>query len=235
MRKSVKILLLFIFVLTSLSSYAWKVKSDTTLYAGVWGGPSYAKVMGYIGTTPLWGRAYGLQFCYQPNREISLKTGIGFIQKGFIAELEYFDAHYSSIGYYSTSYTFNYLNIPLGFSYNLGRNKFNVYLSLGFDVDILLKERTYAINLPTSVNGNDVQRIVIQNTDIYKKFNLGVYIGGGIEYRIKPNIIAFADAKYMHGLNNILDVNTRYIVKQRPIVASIGIKFGIPLQYSVSD
>jgi hypothetical protein len=233
MKKSVKILLLFVFVLTSLSTYAWKAKSDTTLYAGVWGGPSYAKITGYSGSTPLWGRSWGLQLCYQPNREISIKTGFGLIQKGFFSELEYFDVYNNSIGYYSTAYAFNYLNIPLGFSYNLGRNKFNIYLSAGFDIDLLLKQRTYAVNLPTSVSGNDVIGLDRENTDTYKLLNLGVYIGGGLEYRIKPNIIVFADSKYMHGLNNILAVNSIYNIKQRPLVFSIGIKFGIPVTYSV--
>jgi len=174
-----------------------------------------------------------LQFCYQPNREISLKTGFGFIQKGFISDLEYFDIYNNSIGFFPTNYAFNYLNVPLGFSYNLGRKKFNIYISAGFDIDLLLKQRTYAVNLPSSFNGNEVVNFNSENTDSYKKINFGVYIGGGLEYRIKPNIIVFADLKYMHGINNILDVSSIYNVKQRPVVAGIGLKIGIPLRYSV--
>ncbi len=229
------LLLITFFVLSSLNSFAWRAKSDTTIYAGAWGGVSYAKIMGYTQpTTPLIGKAFGLQFCYQPNREITLKTGFAFIPKGFIKENEYFDIYNTSVGFYETDYNFNYLNIPLGFSYNLGRNKFNIYLSAGVDIDILLKESTMAKNLPERVNGIEVVNFNSDNTELYKKLNFGVYIGGGIDYRIKPNIIAFADIKYMVGLNNILAGNSIYIFKQRPVVVGIGIKFGIPLKYSVA-
>lgn len=223
-----------IFILCSLSSYAWKAKSDTTLYAGVWGGASYAKITGYTQTTtPLIGKAFGLQFCYQPSREITIKTGVGFIPKGFIKETEYFDIYNNSVGLFETAYSFDYVNVPLGFSYNLGRRKFNIYLSGGIDIDILLKQSTFAKNLPEQVNGNEVVRFDSENTDLYKKLNFGLYVGGGIEYRIKPNIIVFADVKYMHGLNNILAVDSDYIFKQRPVVAGIGLRIGIPVKYSV--
>lgn len=233
MKVKSKILIFLVLSFVNISSYAWKAKSDTTVYAGVWGGMSYANISGYSYTSTLWGKDWGLQFCYQPNREISLKTGFGFIQKGFISDFEYFDIYYNSIGFFPTIFAFKYLNIPLGFSYNLGRNKFNIYISAGLDIDILLRQKTSAINLPTTYNGNEVENIETDNTDSYKMLNFGVYIGGGLEYRIKPNIIVFADMKYMHGINNILDVSSIYNVKQRPMVAGIGIKIGIPLRYSV--
>lgn len=232
--KSIKHTFFFVvFMSVCFSANAWKARSDTTIYAGAWGGASYAKIMGYTGTTPLMGKAFGFQFCFQPNREISLKTGIGFIPKGFTKDYEYFDIYNNSVGFFATNYQFNYLNVPIGFSYNLGRNKFNVYLSLGIDIDILMKQITTAPLLPTLVNGNEVVNINTGNTDIYKLINLGVHVGGGVEYRIKPNIIAFADVKYMHGLNNILSVESIYSLKQRPLVVGIGFRIGIPLTTSV--
>ena len=224
-------------MLISISTFAWKVKSDSTLYVGAWGGASYARIMGYTSTTtPLLGNSFGMKLWLQPNREFSINTGIAFIQKGYLADMEYFNEYGTSIGYYSTNYKFNYLNIPLGLNYNLGRNKFNVYLSAGIDIDILLKEHTYFTqDVPYKVDGILINRIDDSFTNLYKKFNFGVYIGGGIEYRFKPNIIAFADVKYMHGTNNIVNVNSYLILKHRPILVGLGIRFGIPITYGYYD
>jgi hypothetical protein len=227
---------IIIIIFASLNTYAWKVKSDSTIYAGAWGGTSYANIMGYTNpTTPIYGNAFGLRFWFQPTREFSLSTGLGFIQKGFSTDVEYYDTYSNSVGFYGTNFDFNYLNIPLGLNYNLGRNRFNIYLSAGIDIDILLKEITYSALVPPSQNGVDIVNDYIENTDIYKTLNFGVYLGGGFEYRFKPNIIAFADVKYMHGMNNIIDVNSIYIIKQRPVVFGIGVRFGIPITYGYYD
>ncbi|PLX07560.1 MAG: hypothetical protein C0596_11600 [Marinilabiliales bacterium] len=232
----VKILLLAFVLFISTNTFAWKLRTDTLVYAGAWGGASYSRIMGYTSTTsPLIGNAFGVKFWLQPKREFSFNTGIGFIQKGFISDIEYFDIYASSVGYYPTNYTFNYINIPIGLNYNLGQNKFNVYLSAGIDIDILLKQETFSPTLPVESNGVEVVNINAENTDMYKKLNFGVYIGGGIEYRIKPNFTAFADIKYMHGTNNILDVNSIYNLKQRPVIFGIGIRVGIPVTIGYYD
>ncbi len=232
-----KALVIFIGLTLSLSTYAWKLRTDSLVYAGAWGGASYAKIMGYTTPTkPLLGNAFGVKVWLQPTREFSINTGLAFIQKGFVADMEYFNIYNTSIGYFPTNYSFNYLNIPLGLNYNLGRNKFNIYLSAGIDIDFLLEEHTfYSQEVPYKVDGIEINRIDANHTDIYKKFNFGVYIGGGIEYRFKPNIIVFTDVKYMHGTNNILNVNSIYNLKQRPIVVGIGIRFGIPVTIGYYD
>ncbi len=231
-----KLLILIALSVLALNTFAWKIKSDSTIYAGAWGGASYAKIMGYPGTSPLMGSAYGVKFWLQPNREFSFNTGIGFIQKGYVGPMEYFNIYNSSVGSFDTNFKFNYLNIPLGLNYNLGRKKFNIYLSAGIDIDILLKQQTYHTSLvPEKMNNIEIVRIDSDNTEIYKKFNFGVYIGGGLEYRFKPNFIVFADVKYMHGTNDILNVNSIYILKQRPIVFGLGIRIGIPVTYGYYD
>jgi len=230
-----KLLILIALSLLVLNTFAWKIKSDSTIYAGAWGGASYAKIMGYAGTTPLMGSAFGVKFWLQPNREFSFSTGIGFIQKGYVAQVKYLNVYSDSIGMFDTNFKFNYLNIPFGVNYNLGRNKFNVYLSAGIDIDILLKQTTFCPNLPISVDGAGIINTNGENTEIYKKLNFGIYIGGGLEYRFKPNFIVFADVKYMHGINDILDVNSIYILKQRPIVFGLGIRIGIPVTYGYYD
>jgi hypothetical protein len=236
-KRVIHILLIALGLLFSVNSFAWKLRTDTLVYAGAWGGASYARLMGYTQPTfPLTGSAYGVKFWLQPTREYSISTGIALINKGYMAEIEHFNIYNNSIGFFPTNYSFSYLNIPFSLNYNLGRNRFNIYLKAGIDIDILLKQHSYSTSqVPEKVDGIDVNRIDSENTDIYKKINFSVHIGGGIEYRFKPNIIAFGDVKYMHGLNNILAVNSIYNLKQRPIVFGLGIRIGIPITVGYYD
>ncbi|MDD4150398.1 MAG: porin family protein [Bacteroidales bacterium] len=233
MRK--KLLILVILSALVLNTYAWKVKTDSTFYAGAWGGASYAKIMGYPNTTPLMGSAFGVKFWLQPNREFSFSTGIGFIQKGYVAQVTYVNTNDVLIGELDTDFKFKYLNIPLGVNYNLGRNKFNIYLSAGIDIDILLKQSLYCPEVSSLLKDGEFVNINWENTEYYKKLNFGVYIGGGVEYRFKPNFIVFADVKYMHGINNIYNVDVDYHPKHRPLVFGLGIRIGIPVTYGYYD
>ena len=171
MVNNIKYLLVFALSLVAFNANAWKVKTDTTVYAGVWGGASYAKIMGYPqAMNPLIGMSYGLQFSYQPTREISIKTGIGFIPKGCVSDKEYFDIYDTSIGFFPTNHGFSYINIPFTLSYNLGQKKFNVYLSLGLDLDFLIKQETSSNDVPREYNGIEISNTNSINTDLYRHF-----------------------------------------------------------------
>ncbi|MDD2635660.1 MAG: porin family protein [Bacteroidales bacterium] len=230
-----KLFILAILSALVLNTYAWKVKTDSTFYAGAWGGASYAKIMGYPNTTPLLGSAFGVKFWLQPNREFSFSTGLAFIQKGYVSQVEYVNTNNGLIGKLDTDFIFNYLNIPLGVNYNLGRNKFNIYLSAGIDIDILLKQSLDCPEVLYLLEDGESVDITWENTEIYKKFNFGVYIGGGLEYRFKPNFIVFADVKYMHGINDSYNVKVDYRLKHRPLVFGLGIRIGIPVTYGYYD
>ncbi len=233
MNKLYKITSIALFLSISASSFGWKFKTDSLVYAGAWGGTSYARIMGYLEPTkPLLGKAFGIKICIEPQREYNFNTGIAFIEKGFISDIDHYDVYGTGIGKYPVHNLFSYINIPLGINYNLGKKKFNVYISGGFDFDILLKQKAYSNNVPDKYNGIEVLKINTENTDSYKKFNFGLYVGVGVEYRFKPNIIAFADIKYMYGVNNILSINTYFDYKQRPITTGLGIKIGIPINLS---
>lgn len=232
-----KIKLLLIIILIFWSTHyamAWKAKSDTTVYVGAWGGVSYANIMGSTKPTFSFNDwCAGIDIEYRANQEIALKSGFAIINKGFKINSEYFDVDYNSIGEWTTTHRFSYLTIPIEGVYNFGKRKFNVWLSAGFHIGILAKQNTYA-TLPQSVNGIKVDPIDYDNSSIYKKLNLGLTLGLGIEYKLKPNIVAFADIKYEHGLSKILKIDTIYMLKHRGYYAGIGIKFGIPINYRVS-
>ncbi len=207
-----KLFITLCFTIISTCSFAWVGKSDSTVYVGLWGGISHSNIFGYSSTASALNLyAGGLSFSYQPNREITFRSGIGLLQKGFNDILITDNIDNDSI---ETDFIFNYINVPLSVSLNLGRKAFNVYILGGIDFDFLLDYK---------------------NQLNYSRLNFGFHIGGGIEYRLKPNIIFFADAKRMHGVRNIFNINDKYVGKYRNITASVGVRFGIPIRKTYYD
>lgn len=232
MKRINKSVFFILFLSICLNSYAWKVNSDSTLFVGTWGGFSFSKISGYpITISPYNGLCGGISIVFAANPEFAFRSGFSIINKGFCYYNSYFDIYNNPIGNYKTFNKFSYITIPADFSFNLGRKKFNIFLSAGFHIGFLTKQNTYA-NLPETFNGNEVVPINVENTDAFKKINMGLNVGGGIEYKIKPNFIVYAEIKYEHGLIDLYTFDSDYIIKHRNYYVGIGVRFGIPISYS---
>jgi len=215
-----------------INSYAWKVKSDSTIYAGFWGGSSFSHIDNFLGNTSLYsGFCGGVSIVFVFNPELAFRSGFSMINKGNCYQQIFCDVYGNSIGEYKTYNKFSYLSIPADLSFNLGRRKFNLFISAGFHLGILTKQTTYA-KLPSTYNGNEVTPININNTDECRKLNFGINAGLGMEYKLKPNLIVYAELKYEHGFTNIYKVSSSYILKHRGYYAGVGVRFGIPITYS---
>ncbi|MDD3686551.1 MAG: outer membrane beta-barrel protein [Bacteroidales bacterium] len=232
----IKFILLTIFVIFfAAESFAWKAKSDTTLYVSPWGGASYANIMGYTNPTySFTDWSAGIDVEYKFTQEIALKSGISLINKGFKINNEYFDVLGGSIGEYPTTHQYRYLTIPFKGVYNFGKRKFNVWIAAGFNIGFLTKQHSFA-NLPSSSNGVDVNPFDFDNSAIYKNINLSFVAGLGVEYKLKPNIIVFSEITLDKGLTEILKLDSDYMLKHKGYYAGIGLKFGIPLIFSVAE
>ncbi len=231
--EKISLILTLLVVFFTQSLKAWEVKSDSTLFVCPWSGVAYSKIMGYAPKTfPLINLSLGLDVEYKINTEISFKSGILLLNKGNYMFNDYKDVQNNPIGEYKTYNHFQYISLPIAFAYNLGRKKFNIWLEAGFNFSFLLKERTYA-NLPFEVNGVSVDEVNFINTNTFKKLNLGVLAGLGMEYKIKPNFIVFTQIKFERGLNKILKANSSLILKHSGYYAGLGLKFGIPIKYNV--
>jgi len=232
MKRPNKAIFFLLLLFVCLNTYAWKVKSDTTFYAGLWGGLSFSKISGYpLNIGPYNGFCGGLSLTFAANPEFAFRSGFSIINNGFCYDNAYYDIYYNPIGDYKTFNRFSYITIPADISFNLGRKKFNTFIYAGFHIGFLTKQITYA-NLPDTFNGNEVNPINVDNTEYYKKINFGINTGVGIEYKIKPNLIVIAEIKYEHGLTNLYATETDYIIKHRNYYCGIGVKFGIPITYS---
>ena len=229
-----KIFFFLLFILFSFNLKAWEVRSDSTLYINPWAGISYSNIMGFAqNASSLIALSYGIELEYRFNPELAFKSGVLLLNKGNKYLNEYFDIENNPIGEFKTYNKFQYLSTPFLLTYNFGRKKFNVFLDAGLSFNFLLEEKTFA-NLPEFFNGVRVNPIDVRNTEAYKTFNFAFNLGFGFEYKIKPNILVFAQARYDHGVNKILKANTSYIFKHRGYYIGIGLKFGIPIKYSVA-
>jgi opacity protein-like surface antigen len=225
-----RLFFILLLVCISLKSFSWEVKSDSTIFLGVKGSYRFSKIIGYPGEINYLIRPEaGVVFTYNMHRELSLKSGLMLVNNGFSFESVFYDM-IDTIGIYKVYSEFSYMGIPLDFSYNFGRKKFNVFISAGMEFNFLLKQRSHA-NLPAENNGIPVEPYNVDNIDLYKSFDFGFSLGTGCEYKIKPNIVIFAEAKYHCGIRNFLNNNPSYTFKHRSYSTSIGIRFGIPLIY----
>lgn len=232
--KRSKYILILLLVLSSYSLKAWEVRTDSTLFVNPWVGLSHYKILGFPQSFSSNYLSYGIDFDYRFHSELSFKFGVSLMSKGNYYFASYVNAENTPMGEFKTFNKFQYLSFPLLLTYNLfGGKKLNLFIDLGVNSEFLLQAKTYA-KLPKTFEGVSVEQVKVVNTDTYKPLNFSLVVGCGFEYKIKPNLLVFIQAKYDHGINQILKENSTYIFKHRGYCAGIGIKIGIPIKYTTS-
>ena len=232
MKQIIFVLLLII----ALNANAYERKSDTTLHVGVSSGMAYSTLRNYFNNFDYrLGYTFNAFVEYQPTREYAIRAGIGFTNKGFRNTGTFENSNGYSFDTIQ-NISLSYLNIPIDLNYHFGR-RFNPYIGVGANINILLHARQYAL-LPETYNNASVDPfdITIQNT--YRNVELSIHYLAGIEYRIKPNISMFVEAKYNYGITKIFkgdNITVGNRVKNNCITGSIGLKIGIPIKYVVDS
>lgn len=227
------VILLAYMLLLGCSVFAWERQSDTTLLINFRGGINYGNISGFP-TQPerIFGKNFELIMTLHPNQEYSFNAGFGYIQKGFIAEGLYSDIYGTAIGYYPTNYDFDYLNIPLTLQYNLGRKKFNIYITGGLDVNFLLSHRRSA-DLPDRHEGVEVEPFDEDFSGLCRGVVFGFHYGIGLEYKIYPAFSVLADVKFRKDFSNAYLSNVPLEFKHTATTFNLGVKIGIPIRFVV--
>lgn len=229
-----KILIILTILFFSFKLSAWERQSDTTVLVSFRIGYSISNVISSDpNTMNSCGYNPSLIFHLHMHQEITLHTGIAYFSKGYEAQKPHYNFYNDYIGNYPTFYSFDYLNIPFNFQYNLGRRKFNVYINGGFDINFLLKQRTYAY-LPDFVEGVPVDPFDIINTNYYKSMVFGIHGGGGIEYKLYPALSFILDFKYYKDFSNSYKSGIAGELKHTGYALGLGIKIGIPVKFIVT-
>ncbi|MDA3909967.1 MAG: outer membrane beta-barrel protein [Bacteroidales bacterium] len=232
--------LLFIMHFQELS--AWERRSDSTFYLSASGGLINTSLFNHAygaRLIPQYGTAFSVQTYLKASQEFGFSAGFMIQSRKFQIDdvTPYYNESLELLGYAPAIYSLNYLSIPLKARYNFGR-KINVYIEGGFQGNILLSAQRRA-NFDTIQNftGDHADYIADIKQD-HPNFSLSLIAGGGIEYFPKSNIALFAEYSYQRDITKLFVYdNLAGGVKPKMLAhgLQIGIRYGIPLRYSVQN
>ncbi|MEA1875182.1 MAG: outer membrane beta-barrel protein [Bacteroidota bacterium] len=232
--------LLFIMHFQTLS--AWERRSDSTVYLSASGGLIHTSLFNNIygsRLNPQFGTAFSVQTYLKASQEFGFSAGFMIQSRKFQIDddVPYYNETLELLGYAPAVYSLNYLSIPIKARYNFGQ-KINVYVNIGFQANILLSAQRRA-NFDTIQNftGNPEDYIKDVKQD-HPNFSLSLIAGGGIEYFPKSNIALFAEYSYQRDITKLFIYdNIAGGIKPKMLAhgIQIGIRYGIPLKYSIQN
>ncbi len=114
----------------------------------------------------------------------------------------------------------NYARIPLEFNYFFGQleNDFRPKIFAGPSLAFLVGGKT-------EIRNGEVLTTV-DSKDIFEKFDFGVHIGTGFNYRLAEMTWLNFDVAYTHGLTSVVQNNGGSDAKNRLVNVNLGIAFG---------
>lgn len=145
------------------------------------------------------GGAFGLCFQYNFPKLLSIKTGLGFEQKGSHFSVPAVDINGNVKGDYKGTTTFNYLTIPLMAQFSLGK-KWQPFINIGGFCSVMLneQERIQAFSDYPGSKSN--------NTDLFKRTEFGITGGLGLAYNMEMPLAVSLEIRNNLGLTNISDI-----------------------------
>lgn len=120
---------------------------------------------------------------------------------------------------YSNLQKISYIQIPLSIEAGITRNKFRYYLNAGLSFNFLTAQKV-------ELTFDKIGIIRQENTLPIRKFNLGSFIGIGIEYRCMKKISVYIEPLFNY---NFLSVNRSGSVKNNPY--SLGTNLGLKIYF----
>ena len=142
----------------------------------------------------------GLSYQYNFSKNISLRTGLAFEQKGFSSNnfRSFPDTNGILINeWYRIKETFSYMTLPVLFRYNFGKKKY--FINAGPYVGFLLShkyEREKGIKFPAQTE---------QGTNGFNKIDFGISAGAGFNFPIRSNLKGSLEIRHNAGLYSVLD------------------------------
>ncbi|NLA25401.1 MAG: porin family protein [Bacteroidales bacterium] len=229
-----KKLIIILFCFISLTSFAWERYSDTTIFISYSGGISFSSMKNFPAHEQRTGFGMRLNVEFKPSSEFLITGGFALSQYGYKYTSSLSDVLGNKFDT-TINVAMQYIGVPVSVNYNLGR-KFNPYIGVGFEPAIMISAREYA-KLPETRNGIELNEhnINYMNQEYFKKFGFSVFAQGGIEYKLKQNISAFAEYKYSTMITKLYKQETIYgnNIKNKAWAVQVGLKWGIPITYKV--
>jgi hypothetical protein len=166
---------------------------------GLEGGPSLTSLRGndiledY--NNPTIGYSGGVTFQYNFPKLVSIKTNITYERKGAVAKLNAIDINGNIIGEIKNHSHLDYLTIPVVARLNFG-NKLNFFVNFGPYIGYLIKHASVIEAF------NEFPGSTINNTDDFKRFDVGLTGGLGCGLPVKNNFNMTIEIRHNFGLYN---------------------------------
>jgi hypothetical protein len=142
-------------------------------------------------------------------KNFQINTGALWSMKNFTYTNSFFYGQTSTL---SSKENQMWMDIPLALKYNIGKNKFKVFVLAGSTFGLLLSDNSKLSRL----NSGDVS-VAKEANEPFKKirnpYTVSALLGVGVRYKVGYGYI-FLDARYNFGLMNVANAKNRYYTKE---------------------
>lgn len=154
--------------------------------------------------SPGFGYQFGLIADILLKRQYQLTTGVLFSGKKYAMKNDRMFG-YTSLNIEESQ---NWLEVPVTLKYNFGTRKFVPFLQAGLSGNLCLSSNAVLTRISID-NDNDASGPSLDLTDLRKRINYSVVLGGGARYKIGYGYVVL-DLRYNKGLANMVNVENRY-------------------------
>lgn len=171
------------------------------------------------------GYAVGLTMEYYVSNRWSILAGAGYELKGTTGESKVIDNNSVQIGAIDYRSTFDYINLPilLRYSNNIKNAQLKYFFNAGAYFGYLVKQIENSDGRPEFSNAT------YDNTDNFKRLDVGLSAGGGMMYPISDKLSISAELRNNLGLRNLseLPVFGNGSIKTNSTVLLLGASFNL--------
>jgi len=146
------------------------------------------------------GYTTGLNVCFNFSQLLGFETGIQFSNKGYKTksqDLIYFPPSPSSPTKAKTTYSYQYIGIPLKAKFSFGKSKVRFLSCIGFMTNLLLNVKQ-TNNFEYS-NGK-TEKKTQSSTSGFKKVDISPMISVGVDYKLNNKIHLLAEPTFRYGV-----------------------------------
>lgn len=152
--------------------------------------------------------------------EVIVKDSILTVVNDTIYETVY-DTSYQHY-FYEFANRYTYLQIPLIFTYKIGKGKLSYDFAGGIINEFFLNAKGKGIDFKDTYEVVDINKAFP-----FMKYNMSIYIGCGISYKIEENVSIFTEGFYRRNINSAFQNN--FVLSKS--FAKFGIKAGLKFNF----
>jgi len=167
----------------------------------------------------------GFNITFHFSNLLSFETGVQYSNKGYKTkeqDLTYFPPNPSSPYKATTSYSYQYIGIPLKAKFTFGKNKTRFISSAGFITNFLIGAKQ-SINYKYSDGKKEKKNQ--SSTSGYNKIDISPMVSIGIDYKLTDKIHLSAEPTFRFGLSKTKDAPVKEKLWNAGLV--IGISYNL--------